>query len=261
MNELLTIKQYVTAGNVKKNFESVLGAKAPQFLASVLSACTSNKALAECAPGSVIAAAYIAASLDLPIDSNLGFSAIVPYGKQAQFQMMYKGYIQLAIRTGLYRKMNCSEVYEDELDQYNPITGECTFVDFKSTSQRATGQTDKIAGYFAWFEMANGFSKSLYMTTSELEAHAKKYSASYRNGRGSKWSTDFSAMAKKTVIKLLLSKWGALSVEMTKAIVDDQKTFGDDGSSEYGDNLDDATEEKIAQDPFANDVKEETNES
>lgn len=250
---LQTIKQYISAENVRENFQKVLGAKAPQFLASLLSACTSNKALGECQPGSVIAAAYIAASLDLPIDSNLGFSAIVPYGKQAQFQMMYKGYIQLAIRTGLYTNMNCSEVYEDELECYNPITGECTFADFKSTEQRAKGESDKVIGYYAWFKMANGFTKSFYMTTQELTEHAKKYSASYRAGRTSRWSTDFSAMAKKTVIKLLLSKWGALSIEMQKAIADDQKVYNEGGEGEYSDNK---QEQEAIIDPFT-ETKEE----
>ena len=119
----------------------------------------------------------VAASFDLPIDSNLGFAALVPYKKSfkdketgqwvkkdlAQFQMMYKGFVQLAIRTGQYEKMNCSEVYEDELRSYNPITGECEFVtDFSQTHQRENGETDKIVGYYAWFRLVSGFTKELY---------------------------------------------------------------------------------------------------
>ena len=224
--------------------------------------------LTACDANSIMAASFVAASFDLPIDSNLGFAALVPYKKRfknpqtneweskelAQFQMMYKGFVQLAIRTGQYEKMNCSEVYEDEILSYNPITGECKFVtDFSQTHQRENGETDKIVGYYGWFRLGTGFTKELYMSKNEVLNHAKKYSQSYRNdlnynNQNSNWSTNFDAMAKKTVIKLLLSKWGILSVEMQRAITDDQKTFDEDGNEEYGDNQSDIIE---AEDPFA----------
>jgi len=160
----------------------------------------------------------------------------------AQFQMMYKGFIQLAIRSGQYEKMNCSEVYDDELIMYNPITGDCKFVDdFNLCTQRENGEYDKIVGYYAMFKLKSGFTKELYMTKSQIENHAKKYSQAYRydlkaNKKSSKWSDDFDAMAKKTVIKLLLSKWGILSTEMQGAIVDDQKGYDDSGDGVYVDN-------------------------
>lgn len=260
------VKMLLGEESVKKRFQDVLGKKAPQFMASIVNVVSASPQLKSCEANSIMAAAFVAASFDLPIDSNLGFAALVPYNKSfkdkdgrwqkkklAQFQMMYKGFIQLAIRTGQYEKMNCSEVYEDEILSYNPITGECEFVtDFTQTHQRENGETDKIVGYYGWFRLVSGFTKELYMSKNECLNHAKKYSQSFRydlndNKQDSKWSTDFDAMAKKTVIKLLLSKWGILSVEMQRAITDDQKTFDEDGNGEYGDNQPDAIE---AEDPF-----------
>ena len=261
------VKQMISQENVRKKFAEVLGQKAPQFLASITTVVQGSAQLKKCDANSIMSAAFVAATYDLPIDSNLGFAALVPYDKSfrnpatgewdkvklAQFQMMYKGFIQLAIRTGEYEKMNCSAVYQDEIVDYNPITGECQFVtEFSACEQRNNGETDKIVGYYAWFRLKSGFTKELYMSKNEVLNHAKKYSQSYRydlndNKNSSKWSTDFDAMALKTVIKLLLSKWGILSIEMQKAIQDDQKTFDEDGNESYGDNEPDLDDEP---DPF-----------
>lgn len=261
------VKAMLEQENVKSRFREVLGQKAPQFMASITNAVAASDQLKTCNANSIMAAAFVAASLDLPIDSNLGFAAIVPYKKNykdkqtgewmsktlASFQMQYKGYVQLAIRTGQYEKMNCSEVYEDELVSYNPITGECEFVtDYSKCVHRTSGQTDKIVGYYAWFRLLSGFTKELYMSKAEVNNHAEKYSQSYRydkqkNKQSSVWSTNFDAMAKKTVIKLLLSKWGIMTVEMQKAITDDQKTFDEEDDGAYGDNHPDVIE---AEDPF-----------
>lgn len=135
------VKEIFTRDRTKKKFEEVLGQKAPQFIASVMNAVSGNSTLRKCNATSIVGAAFVAATYDLPIDGNLGFSAIVPYnnnkwnpktGKaekhmEAQFQMMYKGFIQLAIRSGYYEKMNYAVVYKDELESYNPITGEISF--------------------------------------------------------------------------------------------------------------------------------------
>lgn len=260
------VKSMLARDDVKTRFADILGKKAPQFTASLVNVVAASPQLSSSDPNSIMAAAFVAASFDLPIDGNLGFSAIVPYNKNmkgangkwvkvslAQFQMMYKGYIQLAIRTGEYEKMNCSEVYEDELVSYNPITGDCRFVeDFGACCQRNKGEVDKIIGYYAWFKLRSGFTKELYMSKSEIDNHARKYSQSYRydlndNKQSSRWSTDFDAMAKKTVIKLLLSKWGILSVEMQRAIQDDQKVYDGNGDESYGDNQSDVV---MAEDPF-----------
>lgn len=259
-NSLVLVQQYFNQDNVKSKFEAVLKDKAPQFMTSVVNAVRANEALQKCESQSIISSALVAATYDLPIDSNLGFSALVPYYDsnsktfKAQFQMMYKGFVQLAIRSGAYENMNVSEVYEDELVSYNPITGELQLVkDFSKCTQRREGQKDKIIGYYAWFKLLTGFKKELFMTTEECKNHAMQYSASYKrdlekNKTSSKWSTDFDAMAKKTVLKLLLSRWGVLSIDMQRAIIDDQKVFDENGNGDYTDNPENERPEVF--DPF-----------
>lgn len=150
----------------------------------------------------------IAATLDLPINQSLGFAAIVPYKSNATFQIMVKGLVQLAIRTGVYETINATEVYEGEIVNYDRVTGNFVLDESRKTS-------DKIVGYVAYFKLMSGFNKYLYMTTDQVRAHAKKFSKSYGNPNAP-WSTMFDAMAIKTVLKLLLSKYGILSVEMRK---------------------------------------------
>lgn len=268
------VKAMLSEDKVKQKFSEVLGNKAPQFMASITNTVAGSAQLKKCPANSIIGAAFVAATYDLPIDSNLGFAAIVPYNEsvynpstrewdkvpKAQFQMMYKGFIQLAIRSGYYEKMNYAVVYEDEMESYNPITGEIKFVsDFSKCSQRDAGDSSNVAGYYAWFRLKTGYSQELYMSKKAVDNHARKYSQSYRNDlnknkKASKWTTDFEAMALKTVIKLLLSKWGILSVDMQRAIQDDQKTYDEDGNASYGDNKADVIE---AQDPFLSEEQEE----
>lgn len=245
---MVELKHFLNESAVKSKFEEVLGKKAPQFLASILNVADQSEQLKLCSPVSIMSSAMVAASLDLPIDSNLGFSALVPYnssktGYQAQFQIMYKGFIQLAIRSGYYKDMNCSSIYADELISYNPIYGTIeTVKDFSKCKDRASGDKSKIVGYFAWFEMNTGYRHELYMTTEEVEQHALEYSQSYKsdkryNRKSSRWSTDFEKMALKTVMKMLLSKWGMLSVEMQNAMLSDQKIFDNDGNGMFSDNM------------------------
>jgi len=255
------VKSFLSMDNVKKRFSDVLGEKAPQFMTSITNAIGNSNQLQKCDANSIMSSALVAATYDLPIDSNLGFAALVPYwdskskSYKAQFQMMYKGFVQLAIRSGVYENMNVSEVYEDELISYNPITGELQFIsDFSECTQRRDGKKDKVIGYYAWFRLLTGFKKELFMTTEECRNHATQYSASYKkdlekNWTSSKWSTDFEAMAKKTVLKLLLSRWGVLSVEMQRAIQDDQKVYDEDGNESYADNPAENKPETV--DPFA----------
>lgn len=271
------IKSMLSTDNVQKRFAEVLGKKAPQFMASITNTVAASKQLKQCPATSIIGAAFVAATYDLPIDSNLGFAAIVPYNEnvydprtkqwkkvpKAQFQMMYKGFIQLAIRSGYYEKMNYAVVYEDELESYNPITGEVKFVEDRSKcTQRDDGDESHVAGYYAWFRLKTGFSQELYMSKKAVDNHARKYSQAYRydldkGKKSSKWTTDFEAMALKTVIKLLLSKWGILSVDMQRAIQDDQKVYDEDGDGTYGDNKPDIVE---AQDPFEAEPAEDDSE-
>lgn len=248
------VKGFLAKDSVKNRFNEVLGQKASQYMASIVNVVGGNVQLQKCEAKSILSAAFVAASYDLPIDSNLGFSAIVPYYDNknkvynAQFQMMYKGFVQLAVRSGAYENMNVSEVYEDEIISYNPITGELELIkEFETCTQRKEGKKEKIVGYYAWFKLLSGFRKELYMTVEECKHHAKQYSASYRKDiekgwKSSKWTTDFDAMAKKTVLKLLLSRWGILSIEMQKAIQDDQKVYQENEEGSYQDNKEDPIE-------------------
>lgn len=242
LTPIATIKAYMSNTSIKSRFNDILGDRANGFMASIVTLCSNSKALAKCEASSIMNAAFIAASLDLPIDPNLGFAAIVPYGEKAQFQMMYKGFVQLAIRSAQYKGMNVSEVYQDEIESYNPITGEITFNDFKDCTQRKAGDEANIAGYYAWFTLINGFNKPLYMDIPAIDKHAGKYSQSYKKDlrnktRESLWETDKHAMRSKTVLKLLLSKWGILNVQMQQAIQFDQAVIKDDGTvDDYVDN-------------------------
>ncbi len=246
--------------NVQSRLKSMLDKNAESFATSVINAVSSNSMLNEAEPMSIIKSAMVAASLKLAVDPNLGFSAIVPYnsqkGKQAQFQMMYKGYIQLAIRSGQYKTINVTEVYKDELKEHNPFTGETTFTDASEWKMRYE-EAGEVAGFYAYFELLTGFKKSLFMTMAEVENHAKTYSQSYRRDiekgrKNSRWTVDFNAMGKKTVLKLLLSKFGILSVELERAVTFDQAKIGgsiEEPQAEYIDNPE-YKEKEAAENPF-----------
>jgi recombination protein RecT len=206
-----TLKGLISSEAVKKRFDDVLKDRAPQFLSSLLGLVNNSDLLKKAEPNSVLQSAMIAASLDLPIDPNLGYAWIVPYSGQAQFQLGYKGYIQLALRTGQYKNINVIEVYEGELIKFDRLTEELE-IDF------AAKKSEKIIGYAAHFELLNGFKKTVYWSKEQVEKHKAKYS---KSGYG--WGKDWDAMAKKTVLKNMLSKWGILSVEMQKAYADDEK--------------------------------------
>lgn len=197
---------------VQSQLKSSLADNSGAFSASIIELFTSEKALMDLDPKLVIMQAMKAAVLKLPINKSLGFAWIVPYKGVPQFQIGYKGLIQLALRTGQYRFINTSEVYEGEYKTANKLTGEFDL--------SGTATSDKVIGYFAYIELLNGFSKTLYMTKEKVEAHAKKYSASY-NSANSPWKSEFNAMAKKTVIRNLLTHYGYLSVEMANAIETD----------------------------------------
>jgi recombination protein RecT len=154
-----------------------------------------------------------AAVLGLPIDNNLSYSAIVPYGKKAQFQIMIKGYIQLAIDTGLYESIHVAEIYDDELDYHDPIRDVTYFTDKSEWTQRQNGKKDKIIGYFAYIKLKNGFYKEMYMSKKEVETHGKTYSKSFKFGV---WKDNFDAMGKKTVLKALLRGYGKLGKDTQK---------------------------------------------
>ncbi|MEC1621122.1 recombinase RecT [Bacillus mojavensis] len=206
-----TMKGLLSSPAVMNRFEEVLGKRASQFTASILSLYNGEKMLQKAEPMSVISSAMVAATLDLPVDKNLGYAWIVPYGGRAQFQLGYKGYIQLALRTGQYKFINCIPVHEGELQKWNPLTEEIE-IDFEKR------ESDVVIGYAAYFELLNGFRKTVYWTKAQVEKHKKKFSKSDFG-----WKNDWDAMALKTVLKAILSKWGILSVEMQKAVIEDDE--------------------------------------
>ena len=224
-------RQLAEAPGYQNRFKQVLNDRAPQFVASLVQLVSGSTYLAKCDPNTIMASAITAAALDLPIDKNLGFAHIVPYGDEAQFQMGYKGFIQLAIRSGQYRFINTCEVLEGELQNYNKVTGEVVIDPTKKTSE-------KIIGYAAYFKLMNGYEHAEYWTHDEVHAHAMRFSQAFKAGRNTPWKTDFPAMAKKTVIKDLLSHWGILSIEMRRAMTVDQGVIRNLDSDEviYPDN-------------------------
>lgn len=244
MENQLTTKGYFTQSNVRSKFEELLGKRAPGFITSVLQSVASNDMLNKADPATVFHAAATAATLDLPINQNLGFAYIIPYNSKqkdgsfrvvAQFQMGYKGFIQLAQRSGQFKTISATPIYEGQLIEQNPLTG--FEFDFTVTSK-------KVIGYAAYFELLNGFQKIMYMTTEELKGHGKKFSKSFNKGYGL-WKDDFDSMATKTVLKLILSKFAPLSIEMTKAVISDQSVINDVETEDvtYIDN--ESTEEEI----------------
>lgn len=225
-----TVKSLVESDAYKGRFKQVLGEKAPQFVSSLVQISQSWH-LSKCEPNSVIAAAMTAAALDLPIDRNLGFAHIVPYGDKAQFQMGYKGFTQLGMRSGQYKLLNVTEVYEGELTKFDRVRAEVII-------EQENKKSDKVIGYVAFMQLLNGFEHSEYWTLEMVRRHAEQFSQAYKKKKmDSPWYTAFDAMAKKTVLKTLLSHWGPMSIQMNKALVEDQSVHTDiDTEVTYPDN-------------------------
>lgn len=231
-----SIKAYVSDAKIRQKFEEVLGKKTQGFLASVMQVANQPQ-LKGAVPATVINAAMMAATLDLPINNNLGFAYIVPYkrkfkdaqGKwseslEAQFQMGYKGFIQLAQRSGQFARIAATPVFEGQLVSANPLLG----YEFDWT---IPNQGEAI-GYVAFFKLLNGFTAELYMSTADVKKHAGKYSQSFKYGSGV-WKDNFESMALKTVTKLLLSKQAPLSIEMQTAQLADQAIVRDVETSNF----------------------------
>lgn len=207
----LGLKSLLNTPTMQKKFEQVLEKKAPQFMSSLLNLYNGDTYLQKATPMSVVTSALVAATLDLPVDKNLGYAWIVPYNGTAQFQLGYKGYIQLALRTGQYKSINVIEVHEGELVSWNRLTEELELNLDGATS-------NKVIGYCGFFRLTNGFEKTVYWSRKQIEDHKKKFSKSDFG-----WKKDFDAMAKKTVLRNMLSKWGILSIEMQKAVNEDEQ--------------------------------------
>lgn len=206
------LKTILNNDTMKQSFRNVLEENAGAFMASILELYQSDTALQECDPNKIILEALKAATLKLPINKQLGFAYIIPYKGVPQFQLGYKGYIQLAQRSGQYRYINADVVYEGEQVTYDRITG-MLMITGEATS-------DTPIGYFAYFQLLNGFEKCVYWTREKVEAHAKRYSRSWSR-QNSPWHTNFDAMALKTVIRNIISKYGVMSVEFANAVAED----------------------------------------
>lgn len=229
-NAPLSIKGLFTADSTKKRFEELLGKKAPGFISSVIQISTNNKLLASADPKTILNAAVTAAVLDLPINQNLGFSWIVPFKGQAQFQMGWKGYVQLALRTGQYTNINVIDVYANQFKSFNTLTEELD----ANFSLEPQGEP---IGYVCYFKLINGFSKTTYWSREKVTAHAKKYSQSF-SGKFSPWQdpVQFHEMAKKTVLKNTIAKWGIMSIDMQTAQLADQAVQTEENNFRYVDN-------------------------
>lgn len=238
----LSITGYINQDEVYRNIESVLKDRTPQFITSVVSLTNASATIREADKKSLLGACLTAAALNLPVSPSLGFAFIIPYKDKksgltlAQFQMGYKGFIQLAMNSGKFKTLNVSEVKEGEIKSIDRLSGEIDFVWVQEGRDKL-----KTIGYVAYMKLINGFEKSFYMTMEELKGHGVRFSQSMKKGYGL-WVDDFDAMAKKTVIKLLLSKYAPMTTEMARAHESDQAIITDEGYK-YIDNKKETPEE------------------
>lgn len=239
-NQRLGITAYLTNDAVKNQINNVIGGKdGTKFIAAVVSAVNNNPALQECTNQSILSAALLGESLRLSPSPQLGQYYMVPFndrtkGKVAQFQLGYKGYIQLAIRSGQYKKLNVLAIKEGELINFNPLEEEIEVRLIEDEEERENAET---IGYYAMFEYTNGFKKAMYWSKKKMEAHALKYSKGYQAKKGyTFWEKDFDGMAYKTMLRQLISKWGIMSIEMASAMDSDMAVINPDGTKDYVEN-------------------------
>lgn len=243
---LRSFNQTITSPNTQKYLEEILHERKGAFVSNLTALVANNVNLQECEPYTLMFAAMKATALNLPIEPSLGMAHVIPYKNkkrgtvEAQFQLGYKGFQQLALRTGQYKTINTTEVRQGEITKRNRLTGEIEWNFIEDETERLK---TPVVGYANYFKLLNGFESTFYMSREEAEAHAMRYSQTYRSSyedvkNQSKWTTDFDAMAMKTVIKLNLSKNGVLSVELADAIRADQSIMRDENKYEYVDNDD-----------------------
>lgn len=235
-----TFSNFMTGDGVKRKINEVVGGKDGQrFITSIISAVSTNPALAECDQGSILSAAMLGESLKLSPSPQLGQYYMVPFNdrnrgcKVAQFQLGYKGYIQLAIRSGYYKKLNVLSIKEGELISFNPLEEE---IEVQLIDDEEVRENAPTIGYYAMFEYSNGFKKAMYWSKKKMECHALKYSMGYKAKKGyTFWEKDFDGMAYKTMLRQLISKWGIMSIEMQTAQERDMAVITETGF-EYIDN-------------------------
>lgn len=267
---------YLTQDAVKDQINKVVGGKnGTRFISSIVSAVQATPALQECTNSSILSAALLGESLNLSPSPQLGQYYMVPYdnrskgAKEAQFQLGYKGYIQLATRSSQYKKLNVLSIKEGELIRFDPLNEEIEVNLIQDDEQREAAPT---IGYYAMFEYTNGFRKAMYWSRAKMEAHAKKYSPGYKRDleKGTSWTfwaKDFDAMAYKTMLRQLISKWGIMSIDLQDAIDSDMAVIREDGSRDYVETVQpDAVEEAaVPQEESAavreDDATQETNDA
>lgn len=262
-----SLTAYLTNDAVKNQINKVVGGKnGTRFVSSIVSAVQTTPALQECTNNSILNAALLGEALGLSPSPQLGQFYMVPFKnnkkncKEAQFQLGYKGYIQLAIRSGYYKKLNVLPIKEGELIRYDPLNEELEVDLIEDDILREEAET---IGYYAMFEYENGFRKTLYWSKKKMQAHADKYSSAYSlkiagdiaQGKipekdmwkySSFWYKDFDAMAMKTMLRQLISKWGIMSIDMQNAFDKDMAVIHEDGTAEYVDNSENSNEEVVA---------------
>lgn len=266
------IAGFLARPEIHSNIESVVGKEsATQFISDVVSCVQNNNTLSACTNKSILSGALLAKAISLPLTPQLGYAYLVPFNnkkdvrledgrtekrwvKEAQFQMGYKGYIQLALRSGRYRKLFATDVRKGEVVNFNPF--EDIFELSPVSFEKRTAKDEKgnymvpVIGYYAKFELMNGFVKEMYMPHEDMLEYAKKYSKAYREDiqkhtSYSFWTTKFEDMAKKTMLRQLLGKWGLLTPEMEKAYTCDMAVIDEDGNPQYVDNQPDDSEPTV----------------
>ena len=229
----------ISSDGYKKMINNTIGnpAKAARFVTAITSAVSQNPALAECDAATIVSAGLLGEGLNLSPSPQLGQYYLVPFNDRkngrrvAQFQLGYKGYIQLAIRSGQYKKLNVLPIKEGELVSFNPLEEEIEVHLIEDETERENAQT---IGYYAMFEYTNGFKKAMYWSRQKMESHAEKYSMGYKAHKGyTFWEKDFDAMACKTMLRQIISKWGIMSIEMQRAVESDTGVISENGSVDY----------------------------
>ena len=237
--------------------------RAAGFITAITSAVSTNPSLQECDPATILSAGLLGETLQLSPSPALGQYYLVPFNdrklgrKVAQFQLGYKGYIQLAIRSGQYKKLNVLPIKEGELIKYDPLNEDIEVHLIEDDAEREKAET---IGYYAMFEYLNGFRKVIYWSKDRMEAHALEYSQGYRAKKGyTFWEKDFDSMACKTMLRQLISKWGIMSIDFQKAYEADMGVLRPGDNVEYVDN-DDSFDAEFDDVPTAFDVDEEKGE-
>ena len=238
-NQKMDMATYLTQDAAKQRINNIIGGKnGTRFITSIVSAVQSNPALQECTNQSILSAALVGETLNLSPSPQLSYFYMVPFNdtkrgvKVAQFQIGYKGLIQLAIRSGQYKKINVLSIKKGELEYFDPLNEEIK-VKLMVDDWNAREQAETI-GYYAMFELTNGFQKAMYWSKEQMENHALTYSQGYKAKKGyTFWEKSFDRMAEKTMLKQLLSRWGIMSTELQQAIDADEAVINEDGSMNY----------------------------